>query len=279
MHRLFIEVDALVLEMNPINPESKRYLQRFGAMHIGAILSERATSTASNPPNVENLKDLIDDKGIPADCAFTICNFVDAIHFFVGVSKSYIKSVRFLVFKNYAYGLQRVKRFAFFANVFACLHYDTFRTESEDILQFGEYPCSTFNDSKQKNMPEVRIYVAFIRLILADLRKQLGYEKTSLEYIKKASIFRDVAVHSPSLIGLCDFLKLFSEMINDEKAKVKPEQLEQSFLMLPECKEKYNKAICASRHYKFSSNSRLVKLWLKRLDPKNTFVTTIRLHE
>ena len=269
MHRLFQEVDALALEMNS---ESIRFLQRFSAMHIGAILRQEARSKLNKLPGIFNVNSMIDSKGIPADWAFTICNLIDAIHFFRGVDKRCIEDIRDFIYKSYAYKLQKVKRIAFLTNLFACLRYDAFIVTTNDILNIGRYILAKFGGSKQKNTLEVRIYLAFTNLILAD---QLEDKEKSLEYIQKANILSDIAVHSPIFIGLRNFLKLYSEMITDKKAKFKPEQPEHIFFMLPECKDKCNKAICASRHYKFSASSSLADLWLKRLDPRNLMTTIV----
>ena len=283
--RLFRKVDnfAAGLEI-----KSLRFLQQFGAMHIGAAVSEKPMTIfdATDPvlQFYENLEELLANDGLPADWAFTICNLIDSIHYFLRDIKKHMIAglIRNLVFKNYAYKLQGVKRVAFFANFFASLHYDTpqkpktdFDYDIEDeklvdkILDIGKYAVKKFSAGKLKHVLEVRIYLGFISLIIADVEVQLersDAQEKAAKYIAKANLDNSIGLEevSLSLIGLWRFLHLYSQMILDPNVKLDRDLLMHSVFLLPECKERYHKAICTSRHYKFSTC--FAEKWLERLE-------------
>ena len=285
MKKLFDEVENFVGKMDIQN---QRALPKFSAMHLGAALNEEATAAFGINDSAiqfyDDSEELIANYGLPADWAFTICNLMDSIHFFLRYrEKPRIAGlIRNLVFKNYAYKLQGLKRVAFFAIFFANLHYDTpqkptarnikmetpNKTLVDKIMDIGNYALEKFSTGDLKNVLEVRIYLAFISLIMADVEIQLNRRNAlqiSLRYIAKANFDSYIGYEtaSMSLIGLWDFLRLYRKMIFDSKVKLDRELLEHSIFLLPECKERYHRAICASRFFKFPTS--FSRKWLERL--------------
>ena len=309
MQEAFDDVDALGQKTNP---DSMTFLQKLGAMHIAAAVGEKANSELDpmTDPVIQfyrNLKELVDNKGIPADWAFTICNLICLIHNYLRTSDKpdVAGLIRNFVFKDYAFQLRGIKRVAFFANLFANLHYeaaempdttedkaeanlrnktvelpdqtkdkaeDEYKTVRDKIMEIGQYTLQRFctDTSKWKNHPEGRIYLAFTGLIMADVEMQLKPSRESVqksqEYIEKVQNYFSGSgdLPSQSLIGLREFLVLYSEMITNENFKMNQELLQYGFVLLPECRERYEKGIGKTSHDKMCDN-RFVITWKKRL--------------
>jgi len=255
------------------------FLQRFGAMHVGALLEAFPKCTFIDPEEYgpckfcNTVEDLIESTGLPADWAFTVYNLFFPLHSFLKKREMFDADLfRDFIFQNYAYKLRGVKRVAFMANFFASMHYDF--TKTKDIKKarnLSQYVITKFGSVSES---EFRIYVTFTRLIMADVETQVKADD-SAEECKK--LFKDAKlqdkIEKGGLQRLWSFLVIYKEMIK-HNSRLELEEMKYKFVMVPECRGRWMKAICASRHYEqflLQDKSLFVETWHKRLLGRKLF--------
>jgi len=273
MMRMFVHVDSLAESTH----DEMNFLQRFGAMHVGSLLAKhpKCRLIIQEIQHYEEVNHLIADKGLPADWAFTVFNIFFPLHCFLR-KKEKIKATFFrdFLFQNYAYKLRGVKRVAFMANFFASMHYDF--TKIKDIHYIRNLNQYVFANFDSFPGTEVRIYVTFTRLIMADVETQLKDDDFDE---KRKRLFRDAKLHNRIMEGslqqLWSFLILYKEMI-EHNSRLEFEKLRHRFVMVPECRVRWRKAICSSRHYEkcLHDETLFATTWKNRLRTKILFEQT-----
>ena len=265
MNALFVQIDRYYLN----HPQHLNLLQRLGGMHLASASLKNATCQF-RPEDItcfENINQMISSQGFPADWAFTIGGLFNFAHCSLVKQSKFLTAglLRNAIFKNYAYQLQGIKRVAFMANLFSGLHYDfSPARELKSICNIAEYVVAKFDISGKAMLSEVRIYVAFVRLIMADLEKQVQGENSEkcLELIKGANLHNQVK--ELGLHRVWYFLILYSRMIK-HNSKLDIDKMEHRYVLHPDCQAKFRKGICALRLYEHPYKSRFVKTWLRRL--------------
>ena len=262
MHNLFEEMDDIALNL-------PRHLHRFGAMHIGEIIKVNAKSKldidAWSITAYEEPERMLIEEGSPADWAFTLCCLIDSVSFNFKISRDplFSKLIKNFVFANYAHKLRGAKRVALIANLCACMHYDTERyllepfgwqsvTVSKLTSMVDDSLCKFYVVGSKKNLTdEVRIYLAFMCLITADVVKHVAQNDFEcLNYIAKANL--KSSANSSRFFGLWEFLILYSKMIQDDEQHEKGFQgLQERAILLPDCQARWKKGFCAIRNGKF----------------------------
>jgi len=255
------------------------FLQRFGAMHMGALLDTFPKCRFLYPEECgpcklyNTVEDLIESTGLPADWAFTVYNLFFPLHSFLKKKEMFDADLfRDFIFQNYAYKLRGVKRVAFMANFFASMHYDF--TKIEDMKKarnLSQYVITKFGSVSES---EFRIYATFTRLIMADVETQVKADDSAEECIK---LFRDAKlqdnIEEDGLLRLWSFLVLYEGMIKHNR-RLDLDKLMHQFVMVAECRGRWKKAICVSRHYEQflrQDQSLFVETWHKRLHGTKLF--------
>ena len=258
MQSLLLEVDDIALSLHG-------HLQTFGAIHVGEIIKLKNENkiTEWHKRAFRKMEEMLFEVGSPADWAFTLCSLTDSVSFFLKITKEsritvFIKN---FVFENYARKLRGAKRVALIASLCACVHYDTKPYRSEGILGAAETrvyksivddTLDKFGVGSEKNLTdEVRIYLAFMCLITADVVKHVENNNAKcLNYIAKANL--KSAANSSRFFGLWEFLILYSKMIQDDEQHEKEFQgLQECAILLPDCQGRWMKGFCAIRNGKF----------------------------
>ena len=263
--------------MNRLFPDAQKmaylgHLQCLGAMHIAATLDkilESEPNFVRGPTSIKNDIQIIINAGSPADFAFTIFILVDSVSNYIKRCREphFDQNINILVFKNFAYKLRGAKRIAFIANLCASLHYDieplpvgSYRLHQ--LQTMADYALDNFVMGSKAGMSEIRIYLTFISLIMADVFEHVGKNYMNcLEYIKKANLennFDDFR-----WFGLCQFLFRYSDVFENPELEMTDRLLNYAVIMLPDWQVRCRKAICAIRHSRIPS--KFVTIWKKRL--------------
>ena len=285
MKNLFASLDIAYDKSTPQN-----FLQRLGVMHLGAVIGASAKCLQSIKIALARLSTLAPEsfqslEGLPADFAFTIFNLFHLVHYFL-TRKGHYENAALLcnyIWKNYAYKLHATKRVAFMANFFASLHYDypydsTLDSIVKDrrssnlryIKEIGKYVIIKF-DKNYTVIPENRIYVTFVRLILADLKRhEFTRERFDFaDLILQAEL--DKPILDQSLAPLWIFLGHFSKMIQEEKSFFHGEFKK---VLFPACQLRWRKAIVTRNFYDHlgRQKTKLVARWRKRLGRRSEHI-------
>ena len=265
MNKLLQEAEEIALNLE--------HLQCLGAMHIAAILDKKVGSDYNFHRKYSGREDIqiIINVGSPADFAFTIFILVDSVSNFIKRNGEYYFAliVTLLTFENFAYKLRGAKRVAFIAMLCASLHYDvdpppneTFRLNQ--LKTMVDYALNNFGVGSKAGMSEVRIYLTFTSLIMADVFKQIQNDDANcLEYIKKANLKRNF--DDFKWFGLCQFLIRYFKVIENDLMgqEMTDPLLNYAVIKFPDWKFRCRKAICA---YRFSRTPCMFSaIWMNRL--------------
>jgi len=272
LKNLFEVIDNHNMDSSEVN-----YLHRLAAMLLGSTFEEDAKQAFVSYKEInfyETLNELIQSKGLPADWAFTIFNLFHPIHYYL-VSKQKYKIaglLRNFIFKNYAYNLRDAKWVAFMANFFASLHYDYSpnNKELESIRNIGKYVFAKFDtgEANLEETPEIRIYICFVGLMMADMEMQTPVEGSREQC---AFLFEEVnldkRINSTCLYELWQFLHNFKQMI-EKDSTFSVINLTHCYVLDSVCREKWTTAIFANRCFEMSKSysSPLAKQWITRVN-------------
>jgi len=270
MKSIFASLDIL-----GVNTSGRiNFLQRFGAMHVGALVGEypKCRFQSDEISHYREVQKLIADPGLPADWAFTVFNLFPPVHSWLIKKENEHDATLFrnFILQNYAYKLRGVKRVAFMASFFASMHYDFTESKNiDDARNLSRYVITKFDRVPE---PEFRIYVTFTRLIMADVETSRIRDDHSAEELIK--LFRDAklqdCINEIGLQSLWRFLNLYKEMI-ENNLRLEFEKMVHRRVLVPECRVRWRKAICASRHHEkflYGNRSLFVDRWYNRLHKK-----------
>ena len=197
----------------------KNLLQRLGVMHLAAAIKTSAKcesniglSTFYNSIQIINRLP-VQNAGLPADWAFTICGLFHLVHFDLIRKRRYEDAALLFnfIWKAYAYKLKEAKRIAFMANLFAGLHYDFGPDNKLHMIEkMGIYVLRKY--LKTTHVPEYCVYVTVVWLCMADIKKQQTRDDQYLSVISQAKIESFSIAADLQLVWDC--IKYYSDLIS-----------------------------------------------------------------
>ena len=269
----------------PDDETARNFLQRLAFMHVcvatGIEIPAKCKSNMGisdffwDPVTVQDLE------GLPADWACTIFSLFFHVHHYLKRNDQFTSAALLsnYILKNYAYKLGGTKRIAFMSNFFASLHHDYENAVSGStvIKNIGRYILVKFDHKFYTSTLENRIYVMFVRLILADLGKQFDLKywcpvKTEKEpedlfkvMTEEADLHRQIS--DKSLKHFWSFLRVYLDMISNNETLGDHIRSFDVLVHDTACHTRWRKAIVASRfHNRYGKKvPKMVALWKKRL--------------
>ena len=206
LEKLYFEIrNAISPDFQMQNVFSKHFLRTLALIRLALILNKTEEVKAMcNFPSIKSFTELTTDEGIPPDWAFTILDYVFAIHCrLIKFDAGAAYSLRNFLFKNFAFKLRGCKRVCVMATLFAGLRYDVElkgNSRTQDIINIGEYVLTKFVTEKYlaanidtHQFQELRVYVCFVCLFMADLYKRSPFNA--------ASLLKAAKVHSSTYAG------------------------------------------------------------------------------
>ena len=230
---------------------SKRFLLNLALIRLALMLNKTAEEVKGicNFFSFKSFQELITQEGVPPDWAFTILDYVFAIHCrLTKVDADAAYSLRIFLFKNFAFKLRGCKRVCVMATLFVGLCYDVEsmeNTRTQDIINIGEYVLTKFVTEKYLELKvltayaEFRVYVCFVCIFMADLYKHFGFNTTPL--LNAAKQFRVTPAGNIS-----EFVTVALMVIENNRFRQRSEQ-QHNNLFQPSCWERWKAAIVLPR--------------------------------
>ena len=215
----------------------------------------------------ENIQSLVDDHGISGEWAFTVLNYLLAVHcLLVTVDERKAFLLRNFIFKNFAYKLRGSKRVVFMATLFIGLQYDCeFENGKRWVIGIGKYFFEKFFVQKYVKTAENRVYVAFVMLCFAHIYAIV--EKRCEEHDEMIWSFRDF--HKANAHNLWDFASVLCKCITSTGKVPRTRKQVECFERLG-CKKRRKIAFVASRLREPEKlKTKSVRRWLRYIsDPE-----------
>ena len=193
----------------------------------------------------ENIQSLVDDQGISGEWAFTVLNYLFAVHcFLVRFDETKAFLVRNFIVKNFAYKLRGPKRVAFMATLFIGLQYDCqFENGERWVIGIGEYFFEKFLVEKYVNNAECRVYLAFVILFFALVYAIVGGRRCEKS---DEMVYAFRALNKVKISNLWDFASVLCQCIDmNNYVQPTPNQID-NFKSL-DCKNQREIALVVSR--------------------------------
>ena len=248
---------------------SKRFLLNLALIRLALMLNKTAEEVKKmcDFPSIKSFAELTTDEGVAADWAFTILDYVFAIHCrLIKVDADAAYLLRNFLFKNFAFKLRGCKRVCVMATLFAGLCYDVEsmeNTHTRDIINIGEYVLTKFVTEKylgrnvSKTYPEFRVYVCFVCIFMADLYKHFDFNVTPL--LNAAKEFQ--ATHAGYI---SEFVKVILMAIEKGMFK-KRSEYQNEFLLKKNCSERWKAAIVLPRIFDDDCRTPSTARWANRI--------------
>ena len=207
----------------------------------------------------KDIKNLVGDQGISGEWAFTVLNYLLAVHGLLvrfDATKAFL--IRNFIVKNFAYKLRGPKRIAFMATLFVGLQYDCqFENGERWVLGIGEYFFEKFLVQKYVKISECRVYLAFVMLCFAHIYEIIGKKEKHNAMFSAYKALRKVNV-----CHLWEYIDVLFECVSLNKYKRTANQVR--FLGNPDC---INRSEIAFVHRRLQAPAQLstesVNRWLR----------------
>ena len=271
----------------PNEETARNFLQRLAFMHVCVAteieISENCKSNMgiSQFYGLGDCQGVITKEGLPADWACSIYHLFFKVHHYLKYKNQFASAILIsnYILKNYAYKLSGTKRIAFVANFFASVHYDyeKFSNGSFVIVDMGRYILEKFDNNFYTYIPENRVYLLFVRLILADLSKRFNLINWTSSYSGRKPqktlcevLIDDSEIHrpilDPSIRSLWTFLNNCYDMILNDKT-LRDYMRDFALMNSPACHTRWRKAIVAGSFYSHHDRKFVasVALWRCRI--------------
>ena len=192
LEKLYFEIrNSKSCDSQMQNMFSKHFLCTLALIYLALILHKtEEVKRMCDFSSIRSFTELTTDEGIPPDWAFTILDYVLAIHCrLIKFDACAAYSLRNFLFKNFAFKLRGCKRVCVMATLFIGLSYDVEsveNTSTQDIINIGEYVLTKFVTEKYlgRNIwttyPEFRVYVCFVCIFMADMYLRFDFDATPL---------------------------------------------------------------------------------------------------
>ena len=192
-----------------------------------ALLLEKkeAIRSCCNFPLINNLSELLENEGIPADWTYTILNYVLAVHCRLNtVDPQNAFLLRNYVFKNFAYRLRRQKRVFIVLLLFTGLRYD-FDGDAMEIRGIGQYVLNKFDYAVRENTafePENLVALGVVYTIMADIYHANKNESVVFKLLEQKNKTRNrLREYNNYKDGLWDLLMALEKILNETSVKKK----------------------------------------------------------
>ena len=193
LEKLYFEIrNAISPDSHLRNAFSKQFLRTLALIRLALILNKTEEVKAMcNFPSIKSFTELTAGDGVPPDWAFTILDYVFAIHCrLIKFDADAAYLLRNFLFKTFAFKLRGCKRVCVMATFFAGLRYDVVsveNTRTQDITNIGEYVLTKFVTEKYlapnidtHQFQEYRVYICFVCLFMADMYLRFDFDAKPL---------------------------------------------------------------------------------------------------
>ena len=212
----------------------------------------------------ENIRSLVHDQGISGEWAFTVLNYLLAVHYqLIRVDEKKAFLIRNFIVKNFAYKLRGPKRVAFMATLFIGLQYDCeFENGERWVIGIGEYFFQKFLVQQYVNISEYRVYIAFVILCFAHIYA-IAKGRKSIQ--SRNMIFSLKELSMVKVCSLWDFIRVLCKSI-PKNGYVKRTPIQTENFSSLDCKKRREIAFVASR-LQVDPKTESVKRWIRYLSP------------